>query len=105
VTMTDPKGIPIRDVEGDKIEHKLAEGENTRTIASRLTLKIFNARRGDMDGCNRLFSSISVGSTRAWSAFEGKAEMNRWGKPAESLIWREVARDQTAEHHRANDRH
>ena len=43
VTMTDPEGIPICDVEGDKIEHKLAEGENARTIASRLTLKIFNA--------------------------------------------------------------
>jgi hypothetical protein len=43
VTMTDREGIPICDVEGDKIEHKLAEGEDARTIASRLTLKIFNA--------------------------------------------------------------
>jgi hypothetical protein len=58
LTMTDPEGIPIRDVDGDKIDHKLKEGESARTIASRLTLKIFNARFDDMADFNRSTSAL-----------------------------------------------
>jgi hypothetical protein len=58
LTMTDPEGIPIRDVDGVKIDHKLKEGESARTIASRLTLKIFNARFDDMADFNRPTSAM-----------------------------------------------
>jgi hypothetical protein len=59
VTMTNPEGVPIRDIEGDRITHKLADGENAKAVASRLTMKIFRAVRGDdVGGFNRPTSSI-----------------------------------------------
>jgi hypothetical protein len=58
VTMTDPEGLPIRDVEGEKITHKLASGERTDVIARRLTLKIYHARRDDMADFNRPTASL-----------------------------------------------
>jgi hypothetical protein len=54
VTMTDENGIPIRDVEGERITHELQTGERADVIAKRLTLKIFRALRGDdVGGFNR----------------------------------------------------
>ena len=85
MTMTDPEGIPICDVEGDKIEHKLAEGENERTIASRLTLENLQCDGTIRQTSTGPFLGITGGSTRAWSAFGGKAEMDRRRKPAGSV--------------------
>lgn len=48
LTMTDPHGVPLRNANtGEKIEHRLMADETPRVIAKRLTLKIFNAARGD----------------------------------------------------------
>jgi len=55
LTMVDGDGVPMRNANtGEKITHRLASGESEKTIAKRLTLKIFNAARGDeIAGFNR----------------------------------------------------
>jgi hypothetical protein len=53
VMMCDPEGIPLRDVEGQKITHKLAENERPQQVAARLTLKIYRSLRDDAADFNR----------------------------------------------------
>jgi hypothetical protein len=53
LTMCDPEGIAIRDVEGHPITHKLVEGERAQQIAARLTLKIYRSLRDDAADFNR----------------------------------------------------
>jgi hypothetical protein len=55
---------------------------------------VFSQRIGLSDRSRQRGRGRLLGAKRKWTE----------GKSAESLIWREVARDQTAEHHRANDR-
>jgi hypothetical protein len=56
VTMCDPEGWALRDVEGKKITHKLTENERPQQIAGRLTLKIYRSLRDDMTDFNRLLT-------------------------------------------------
>ena len=55
LTMTDSQGAPVRDLNnGEMVTHKVKEGEDPRSIASRLTLKIYRMMRSDgMAGFNR----------------------------------------------------
>lgn len=47
LTMTDSKGAAVRNPHnGERCTHKLADGEDSRAIASRLTKKIRTARAG-----------------------------------------------------------
>jgi hypothetical protein len=46
LTMCDPEGVVIRGgIDGNRLTHKLAKGENPRTIAARLCLRRFYAQR------------------------------------------------------------
>jgi hypothetical protein len=53
VTMCDPEGIFLRDVEGNRITHKLGENERPQQVAARLTLKICRLLRDDAADFNR----------------------------------------------------
>jgi hypothetical protein len=48
LTMTDSKGVPVRRTDsGEKIVHKMKEGDDDRRIASRLTLETYHMLRGE----------------------------------------------------------
>jgi hypothetical protein len=47
VTMCDPEGIPLRDVEGPSNHAQAVEGERAQQVAARLTLKIYRSLRDD----------------------------------------------------------
>jgi hypothetical protein len=50
LTMTNPKGVPVRSPNtGKPIQHVMRDGENARSIASRLTLTIRRAVSGETD--------------------------------------------------------
>jgi hypothetical protein len=55
ITMTDSDGAPLRDANtGERISHRMATNENEKTVAKRLTLKLFRSERGDdMAGFSR----------------------------------------------------
>lgn len=54
LTMTNPKGVPARRSNGEKIQRKIAEGDDPKIIASRLTKEIYHSRSGETDLNRRL---------------------------------------------------
>lgn len=64
LTMTDSAGAAVRDNRGEKFTHKIQGGEDARTIASRLTMKIYLNRQesaGGVPGFNRPLNYYSSG--------------------------------------------
>jgi hypothetical protein len=59
VTMTNPDGVPVRDADGKRVEHKLAKGETAQKIAGRLTLKIYFSRQDESGDFNRPLTNRS----------------------------------------------
>jgi hypothetical protein len=55
ITMTDRHGTPLRDEDtGGRITHRLAPDENEKTVAKRLTLRLYRAEnREDVAGFGR----------------------------------------------------
>jgi hypothetical protein len=61
LTMTDSKGRPVRTSSGEKRVHRLQEGEDPRSIASRLTKQIRMSMRGEADFNRRLvYPSVGI---------------------------------------------
>ena len=55
LTMTNPKGVPVRrPITGEKIQRKIAEGDDPKAIASRLTKDIRLMLHGETDFNRRL---------------------------------------------------
>ena len=71
VVMTSEHGTAVRDSDGKRIEQKLAPGESAHKIASRLTLKIFYARRDDTGDFNRPTESLRYAQSGCFEAIRG----------------------------------
>jgi hypothetical protein len=71
VVMTSEHGTAVRDSDGKRIEQKLAPGESAHKIASRLTLKIFYARRDDTGDFDRSTESLRYAQSGCFEAIRG----------------------------------
>jgi hypothetical protein len=59
VTLTDRDGRPVRDPDGRYHSQKLADGDNPRVIAARLTKKFRSVLRGDRKSASGFSSPLN----------------------------------------------